>query len=123
MDGVWSVMERVVTFASVAAAEFMTTRQPGLRLGFSFFRQETIPEMFGISEEHSRQTSEVQAARCSGVPCAEAPATVDVSNNKLKIIELFMDNPTTLRQQDQKTAEYHYGLVFLQSMICVLSKC
>ena len=73
----WEVRERRgqhhfpdAVFSDVAAGALNTALQAGLRLDFLAFMQAMMPSTFGISEAHSRNTSGVQAARCSEVPSA-----------------------------------------------------
>src|SRR5271168_4585932 len=55
----------------LAIGEFITAWQGLLRLGFCCLRQTTMRSTFGISELQRRNTSGVQAARCSAVPSAK----------------------------------------------------
>src|SRR4051794_4572057 len=56
-----------VTLAGMPYLAAKTALQPGESFDFSFLRHMTILLTFGISPAHSRNTSGVQAARCSAV--------------------------------------------------------
>jgi hypothetical protein len=81
--------------AALEVGAFITAWQGLLRLSFSRLRQAVIRATFGISELHSRNTSGVQAARCSAVPIAklgvEKVASVTARTKPLQM--RFMASP------------------------------
>ncbi len=65
-------------------ASFMAARQRGLRLAAFAFMQDVTRPISGMADEQSRIASDVQAALCSGVPCAHAAALEPSIANKTR---------------------------------------